>query len=1306
MRKALFGIGLLLVLVSLGWIFLASADQKIQPQAKGLNPQVLQRLDDLPLYFVENKGQAAGEVKFQVKIPQADVLFSASEIVYQFVRNEQTNIVTGAPLPSRREELRVGFVGAGRKTEIRGEKLTPAKFNYLRGNDPSKWVGEAAAYEKILYRELYPGIDLSVAGNGKRIKNEYLVKAGADPAAIRLKYDGADGLSVNGSGQLEVRIGTEKMIEDAPTCYQVLDGKKVNVDAVYRIGPDETVGFEIGPYRRDADLVIDPILFSTFLGGNGYCYSGAIAVDGSGNIYVTGNVYESSFSTTTGAFDTTANGGGDAFVMKLNAAGTGVSYATYLGGGGSDNGLGIALDGSGNAYVMGVTRSSDFPVTSGAFDTTYHGGGDLYGYYGGDCFVTKLTAAGSGLVYSTYLGGSGGEPIYSDYIYGSSSRNHGNLIAVDKTGSAYVTGWTRSTDFPTTAGAFDRTFNETGSNLLGDGFLTKFNASGTGLVYSTFLGGSSIDNPLGMALDDAGNVYVTGETVSADFPVTAGAYDIGLDGRDAFLAKINPAGTGLVYATFLGGGYNDWGTAVAVDGGGNVYVTGTTESNNFPMTSGAWDTTYNGLGDAFVAKLNDTGSSLLYATYLGGQASDSVVGIGLDGSGNAYVTGSTSSSDFPIVPGYLAAVIGGRDVFVTKFNASGTNLSYSTFLGGSYDDSAAGMAMDGSGNIYLTGFGSTGFPATDGAYDTQGSDSFALKMTAEAYLVSLQVSKNSLRFSAIASGGVATRNQPVLITGTGPGSLNWTAVASQSWIKITPAAGAGNGVIQVGVDATGLTSGEWGISYSGEIKVSDPNAANSPKRINIALQLYTPGSTIPPFGYFDTPLNGTSGITGAVPVTGWAVDDVEVASVKIYRDPVAGEPSGLVFIGDAVFVEGARPDIENDWRLGGNYPLRSFAGWGYMMLTNMLPNHGNGPYKLYAYAYDKEGNNALLGTKSIFCDNAHAVKPFGTIDTPVQGGAVSGTAYVNYAWALTPLPNMIPKNGSTIDVWVDGQNLGHPTYDQYRKDVADNFPGLLNSGGPVGFFYLDAMKFTNGVHAIQWVVTDNGSNNDGIGSRFFTVLNVGTPAPGAVGVLGYSERSDLPRNGDMDSLRIPVLADILNLPMTFEPVGVKTGFDLKAAPTALAPDHYGLFHIQTRELELIRISLDPARADQAGNETAGNGHGDWNNPPTPPFRKGGGENKYVEKRGEDGRQADIREGGEESRSFREGGRDAKYAGYMIAGGELRPLPIGSSLDARTGAFSWMPGPGFSGAYDFVFVEKDASGPTRSIKVKVTIRPKF
>jgi hypothetical protein len=251
----------------------------------------------------------------------------------------------------------------------------------------------------------------------------------------------------------------------------------------------------------------------------------------------------------------------------------------------------------------------------------------------------------------------------------------------------------------------------------------------------------------------------------------------------------------------------------------------------------------------------------------------------------------------------------------------------------------------------------------------------------------------------------------------------------------------------------------------------------------------TASGAAPPFGAFDTPANGAGGITGAIPVTGWALDDVEVTTVQIYRNPVTGEPTqpnGKVYIGDATFVPGARPDVESAYP---GYPFANRAGWGYMLLTNFFPpNSGNGTYTLYAYAIDGLNQSTLLGSKTITLDNAHATKPFGTLDTPGQGQTVSGTITV-FGWALTPPPAAIPTDGSTITVYVDGAPLGHPTYNQYRSDIATLFPGYANSNGAVGYFVTDTATLTNGIHTIQWVVTDNQGRADGIGSRYFWVSN-------------------------------------------------------------------------------------------------------------------------------------------------------------------------------------------------------------------------
>jgi hypothetical protein len=262
-------------------------------------------------------------------------------------------------------------------------------------------------------------------------------------------------------------------------------------------------------------------------------------------------------------------------------------------------------------------------------------------------------------------------------------------------------------------------------------------------------------------------------------------------------------------------------------------------------------------------------------------------------------------------------------------------------------------------------------------------------------------------------------------------------------------------------------------------------------QVQVNVSAVTPGA---PIGSFDTPADGTSSIAGAIPVTGWALDNIEVTKVDVWREPVGGEPAGLVYIGDAVFVSGARPDVE---AASPNMPFNYRGGWGYLLLTNFLPNNGgstglgNGTYRIHVIAHNKAGASLDFGAHSITVDNAHASKPFGTIDTPGQGGTASGSAYLNFAWVLTQIPNIVPIDASTITVVVDGQVVGHPAYNNFRADIASLFPGYMNSGGAVGIFYLDTTKLTNGVHTISWNVFDNAGHGDGVGSRYFNVFNGG-----------------------------------------------------------------------------------------------------------------------------------------------------------------------------------------------------------------------
>lgn len=345
--------------------------------------------------------------------------------------------------------------------------------------------------------------------------------------------------------------------------------------------------------------------------------------------------------------------------------------------------------------------------------------------------------------------------------------------------------------------------------------------------------------------------------------------------------------------------------------------------------------------------------------------------------------------------------------------------------------------------------------------------------SAAAPIISL--SRSDLNIGS--TGPFTTAAGDILIGNSGGSTLHWTVTSNQSWLQAVPASGTGDGTVTVSVDASGLTAG----SYQGTLTFENPNASNSPQVVTVHLEVYESGSSGIPFGTFATPMEDSS-VSSSIPVTGWALDDIGVGSVKIYRE----DSGNLVYIGDALFVEGARPDVEQEFP---TYPLNYKAGWGYMMLTNFLPNGGNGTFTIHAIAEDMEGHRVTLGTRTIVVDNANAVKPFGAIDTPKQGGTASGGSSRNHGWVLTPVPNSIPTDGSTINVYVDGVNIGHPVYNVYREDIATLFPGYANSNGAHAYFDFDTTVYENGVHTIQWTAEDNAGNADGIGSRYFVIQN-------------------------------------------------------------------------------------------------------------------------------------------------------------------------------------------------------------------------
>ncbi len=685
--------------------------EKISNPAK---PEINARLSDsygkLPIRFEANVGQTDERVKFLARdkgyslflTPQSAVM--ALPIGPAKAATDSVKKVSLENSETRRAVVSMSLLNANPSPKMLGEDELITKSNYFIGSDPEKWLTEITNYGRVRYEEAYPGIDLIYYGNPRRLEYDFVVSPGADPDIIKIKFEGQDAVEIDESGNLILKVESGRVVQNAPVIYQLVGEKRIPVQGRYVLLGEDLVGFRIGEYDQGKSLVIDPsVSFSTYLGGSAFDHGYGIAVDSSENVYVTGQTLSSDFPFVGGSIDSTRGGTRDAFVFKLNAAGSALTYSTYLGGVSFELASEIAVDSSGNAYVTGQTTSSDFPTTGGALDTTQNST---------DAFVSKLNAAGSALTYSTYLGGTAVE--------------RGEGITVDTSGNAYVTGHTTSSDFPTVS-AIDSTLG--GAQ---DGFVSKLNAAGSALTYSTYLGGAgSSDIVWGIVVDSSGNAYVTGQTDSSDFPFVGGV-DSSQDGTDAFVSKLNAAGSALTYSTYLGGTVSDIGKDIAVDSSGNAYVTGFTGSSDFPTVS-AIDSTLGGTQDGFVSKLNAVGSALVYSTYLGGASDETSFGggIAVDSSGNAYVTGSTTSTDFPFVGGSIDSTLGGtQDGYVSILNATGSTLTLSTYLGGATVEDGMGIAVDSSGNAYVVGgTSSTDFPTVSPIDSTLGGsfDSFVIK---------------------------------------------------------------------------------------------------------------------------------------------------------------------------------------------------------------------------------------------------------------------------------------------------------------------------------------------------------------------------------------------------------------------------------------------------------------------------------------------------------------------------------------------------------------------------------------------------
>jgi len=679
--------------------------------------RILHSYGKLPLSFEPNQGQADAQVKFLSRTSGYSLFLTGDEAVLTLHGSKpHTNNATlaaashtsqsGVVAPGAGAVLRMKLRNANPAAKVTGSDELPGTSNYFIGNDPAKWRSGVPTYAKVKYAGVYSGIDLVYYGNERQLEYDFILAPGSDPHRIAFDVRGAKPIRRDARGDLVLNLSKGEIRWHRPVAYQEKDGSRQLVAARYTITGTNRVGFEVAAYDSSKPLYIDPLIYSTYLGGSELDLGYSIAVDSAGSAYVTGMTSSTDFPTTPGAFQTALNGSTNLFVAKLNPTGTALVYSTYLGGNGGDVGRGVAVDNSGNAYVTGMTSSTDFPTTPGAFQTTLNSPTNA--------FVAKLNRSGSALVYSTYLGGNGGDV--------------GEGVAVDGAENAYVTGFTNSTDFPTTPGAFQAT--PSGST---DAFVAKLNPKGSALVYSTYLGGKEEDEGYGIAVDSAGEVYVTGWTSSTDFP-TMNPLQLSYGGSDgdAFVTKFNAAGSALVYSTYLGGSGTDIGLGIVVDAGRNAYVTGETNSTNLPTMHPFQPAKSGGRTDAFVSKINPSGSALVYSTYLGGALQDTGYGIAVDSGGLAYISGVTCSRDFPTL-NPLQAYEGSCDAFVSKLNASGMALVYSTFLGGGSSGSDAGysIALDGGNNAYVTGqTQSTNFPTMNPLQPTNGGqgDAFVTKL--------------------------------------------------------------------------------------------------------------------------------------------------------------------------------------------------------------------------------------------------------------------------------------------------------------------------------------------------------------------------------------------------------------------------------------------------------------------------------------------------------------------------------------------------------------------------------------------------
>ena len=1040
--------------------------------------QSLSTLGNLPLYFEAGPAPVAGPARFITRGCNYQFSLSPAEVQIALGKNGV-----------KPADIRMEFAGFNPGAQMSGDSELSGKVNYLMGNDPAAWRTGVPTFARVRVEELYPGVDLVYYGNQRQLEYDFTLAPGADPDLIKIHFDGADKISIGTHGELILALGRDEICQPAPVIYQMVAGARQAVAGGYRLFNQHTVVFAIGKYDHQLPLVIDPILsFSTYFGGNSSDAAWSIALDTNGFMYITGQTLSTQFYPTSGAFQTNFAGGGvtgDAFVAKLTTNAQSVIYFTYLGGSADDIAYALTVDAAGHAYVAGTTDSANFPVTN-----AIPGGTKISGtFYPADAFVAELETNGSKLVYSTYLGGSG-----FDAAYG---------IAVDSSNDTYVTGFTYSTNFPTTPNAFQKTLAVTNwayqAYYNANAFVTEIGAGGTNLVYSSYLGGTNFDEGRGIAVDSSNNVYVTGFTASTNFPVTNAVYQqfvsvmfttnsaptnqvlttnlfngYLLNGvtnltsaDDAFVAKFAPACTSLIYSTLLGGTNSDVANSIAVDGSGNAYVTGWTVSTNFPNTATNIAGMYNGLTNnaafafplitnAFLTQITWSGSNAAigYSAVFGGTNFGGDVGYGVtvDTSSNVYVVGASSTTNFPAIntPGLLGATnAGGSDVFVIVFSNNANGILYSGYLGGSGNDYGYGIAVDAQTNVYITGTtASANFPVFNDQGQTSlrgASDALLAKI---AWTVTLPVITTQPTNQALWVGANATFN--VTATGSPPLSYQWQVQETNLlWTNLVNVTGQVSGVTN-----TVLTLFNAQTTNSGNYQVIVTNYGGSVTSV-VAVLTVTNGPPVitvqPTNQLLETGQNAflVSAAVGSPPLGyQWQVQQTNLTWTNVVNGgSVSGATNNTLTISNA--------QTNN----GGNYQVIVTNYVGSVTSSVAVLTVTSAPF----FTVQPTNQTVGVGSTVVFNINGYATAPYflqwlkDGLDL-VDGGNISGSTS-----ASLMITNAQTSNNGNYWIVITN-NYGSVTSSVVTLTVlsAPLFGGITAAGGPNGAFILSGIGGTSG----------------------------------------------------------------------------------------------------------------------------------------------------------------------------------------------------------------------------------------------------